>query len=90
MRRIIFLKLCSLFGGALSVWMELHIFYTMFELFDVCIRGDAITKLDTILLPIDIWLFFLGLLLHYMIEERWVQFAEQGQAEFSRRGRTCS
>lgn len=78
MRRYLVLKAMSVFGGALSVWMELHFFYTIFSVFEIRMRGGTITRLDTMLLPMDVFLFIMGLLLHCLIEDYYVIFLQRG------------
>lgn len=66
----IFLKLASAFGGALSVWMELHFFYSMLSVLSKRFLGEIIFYQDTMLMPLDVSLLLLGLVLHYLIEEK--------------------
>lgn len=66
----IFLELASAFGGALSVWMELHFFYSILSMLSKRFLGEIIFYQDTMLMALDVSLLLLGLVLHYLIEEK--------------------
>lgn len=66
----IFLELASAFGGALSVWMELHFFYSMLSVLSKRLLGEIIFYQDTMLMTLDVFMLLLGLVLHYLIEEK--------------------
>lgn len=78
MKRVIFLKLLSTFGGALSVWMELHFFYSLLaELYSLA-SGTIMPYQDMSLMSLDAWLVVLGLFLHYFIEENESKLLKRG------------
>ena len=80
MRNIIFLKLMSVFGGALSVWMELHFFYTFFDILCKISEGRYTSTVDAILMPMDVWLIILGIFLHYYVESNQDTLLKRGSA----------
>lgn len=82
MRNIIFLKLMSVFGGALSVWMELHFFYTFFDILSKISEGRHASTVDTILMSMDVWLIILGIFLHYYVENNQDTLLKRGSAQY--------
>jgi hypothetical protein len=74
----IILKLTSVFGGALSVWMELHFFYSLLAALYSVASGTVMPYQDTSLMSLDAWLVILGIFLHYFIEENKPKLLKRG------------
>lgn len=80
MKGIIFLKGLSVFSGALSVVMELHLLYLLLYTMYEVIKGDVISS-NMALIPIDLLLIAICVVLHYYISSNMHKFSEERSDE---------